>query len=514
MRVRAGIVHNFSSYEVLEFEFTNKGLALIQGPTGSGKSTLCDVIPWVLFGKTAKGGSVDEVLSWPGDKVTLGTLWLDNVTISRQRGPKAKDNDLTFWPVDGVVTRGKDLNDTQRLINNLIGMDYDLYLAGAYFHEFSQTAQFFTTSAKNRRVICEQLVDLSLPKKLQIKSQEEAKKLKEKVAAQTKVIAHIEAKHDMTQAQLRKAFDRSEQWDKEQATALQTFKQKFDDFENRRQLDLDEARRGIQSQKGLIEVLPDIDLYPKCGECGQPKHTPEIEEHRQKQAVNEKAKQRIETLSLKIKEIKLRQNHYAETPSTVNPHNTAIKELSVDLDDLTKALASAQAIEAEYAQQLEDIELLQEVVADMRSVTIKNTISSVETSTNKLLSDHFDAEIRVEFTAEDADKLEVTVFKDGNSCSYTQLSKGQRCLLKLCFGVSVMQSVANHHGIKFHQAFFDEALDGLSEELKIKAYKLFETLALEYESIFVVEHSQELKTLFPNSYSVTLIDGKSQIAST
>src|SRR5271157_2409345 len=110
MRVISAKIENFSSYKTLEFDFTKQGLTLIQGATGSGKSTLCDVIPWGLFGITSKGGTVNDVISWPGDKVTKVTLYLENVTIHRSRGPKPKDNDLNFWPIDGLMIRGKDLN--------------------------------------------------------------------------------------------------------------------------------------------------------------------------------------------------------------------------------------------------------------------------------------------------------------------------------------------------------------------------------------------------------------------
>ena len=175
VRVKSINAQNFASYEYLDFQFDSTGLCLIQGPTGSGKSTLCDLVPWCLFGKTAKGGSVDEIRSWPGSKITVCHAFLDGLVVIRRRGPKAKDNDLCFYEYDyeaevaGDITRGKDLNDTQKLLNARLGMDYDLYMAGSYYHEFSQTAQFFTTSAKNRRVLCEQLTDLSLATKLQPK---------------------------------------------------------------------------------------------------------------------------------------------------------------------------------------------------------------------------------------------------------------------------------------------------------------------------------------------------------
>jgi len=59
VKILSCVLENFASYERLEFDFSPQGLTLIEGPTGSGKSTLCDAIPWILFGRTAKDGALD-----------------------------------------------------------------------------------------------------------------------------------------------------------------------------------------------------------------------------------------------------------------------------------------------------------------------------------------------------------------------------------------------------------------------------------------------------------------------
>src|SRR5258706_10723800 len=93
----------------------------------------------------------------------------------------------------------------------------------------------------------------------------------------------------------------------------------------------------------------------------------------------------------------------------------------------------------------------------------------------------------------------------------TQLSKGQRQLLKLCFSVSVMQAVSNQHGISFKQLFFDESLDGLDENFKLKACTMLENLALDDTGVYLVEHSMSVKAMINNKYKVGLVNGSSQI---
>lgn len=477
MKILSVKAQNFGSYKELSFDFSSQGLTLIQGANGSGKSTLCDLIPWTLFGRTAKGGAVSEVLTWPGDQITTATLTMaDGFTYTRRRGSKSGDNDL-YWRTrlddvqNGVSHRGKDLNDTQRLINLQLGMDYDLYLASAYYHEFSQTAQFFTTTAKNRRTICEQLVDLSLPKSLQTKASEE---IKIKAKTQSEYIIKISSlASNLTLLQRLQASEstKASAWDYTQ---------------------------GVQKEKALkayqaFEAGRKRIIMNKCHTCSTVLAAP-------KEVYDGSANP-----------------HYAaieRLEQEQNPYTGSLKDYGVEITATETARRDTANASNGLRNEIEELELLQQVIQDFRSVSISNTISFVEEKTNSFLTDFFDAEIRVSFTVAEADKLEVEIQKDGNQATYTQLSKGQRCILKLCFGLAVMQTVSNHHGITPNALFLDEALDGLSSEMKEKAFRLFETISQGTESVFVVEHSEHLKPMFSNSYTVRLTNEGSVIAKT
>lgn len=474
MRVISCSVDNFASYKKLDFNLIDQGLSLVQGPTGAGKSTLCDILPWVAFGKTSKGGPVDEVRSWAPVGNTVGRVCISTdkgfLNITRIRG-STKDNDLYFYYDLGSTQRGKDLNDTQKLINNLLGVDYDLYLAGAYFHEFSQTAQFFTTTAKNRRAICEQLVDLSLATNLQLKIKDKDRHLRIAIGTIEEQIRTLDSNTQLLKRLQLTENTKAAKWDEEHV--------KTKDYTIKRYNDFEANRKKIVSKK--------------CNSCGTVLEQP-------KEIVDESTNPHLERLALLELE--------------TNPHTGAVKDYRTNINENLSDLELLDHNKSKFITELSDIEQLADVVADYRSTSIKNTVRSLETQTNQMLTAHFDAEIRVVLDVEQADKIDITISKDGNECSYTQLSKGQRCLLKLCFGVSVMRTVANHHGIKFSQIFFDEALDGLDDTLKVKAYSLLLTLSQEYESIFVVEHSEALKTMFPSSYTVQLVNGESQIEKT
>lgn len=530
MRVVTANVRHFASYTALDFDFRDQGLTLVHGATGSGKSTLCDIVPWGLFGKTSKGGAVDDVLAWPGDQVTEVEVVLEHMTVIRRRGPANKHNDL-YYIVNGEQNRGKDITDTQKRINSILGLDIDLYLAGAYFHEFSNTAQFFTTTAKNRREICEQLVDLSLPTKLKDKITADSRIVKTDLATVEKRIIKLEGQVELHTLIIENVSKKQEIWAAEHKARIKAAQAKLENHEadhQKKYLELTNKLLKLnpvpdESLKAQIEELttnlPEPEL--PCTECGGQKHSSarelalaKIRELKEKRQSNRLIEQEQDFLLDKIHALSDSMKPLTEALETVMKEKCPYALDDKDVVALAKAtddLETAKTREIAFITKQADLETLSEVASELRSILIKNTIIDVETKTNTLLKDHFDGEINIELSIED-DKLDVVITKDGNTATFTQLSKGQRQLLKLCFGVAVMHAISNHHGITFHQVFFDEALDGLDDIFKAKAYGLLEKLSLDYESVFVVEHSSELKERFDNKLKVTLTSEGSIVA--
>jgi hypothetical protein len=200
-----------------------------------------------------------------------------------------------------------------------------------------------------------------------------------------------------------------------------------------------------------------------------------------------------------------------ELKEEANPYSTGVKDFSNDISEKTKELSAVKSDNEALTNTMNDLETLEDITAAFRSTLIKNTVYDIENTTNDILLNHFDAEIQVEFNGTDNDKLEINIKKDGNAASFTQLSKGQRQLLKLSFGVAVMKSISNHKGVHFSQLFFDEFADGLDESMKIKSFSLLQELSLSHESVFAIDHSEGLKAMFDNKYSVTLVNGNSEI---
>lgn len=571
MKILRATIYNFASYKELIFEFTSQGLTLVSGPTGAGKSTLCDIIPWILFGRTAKNGSVDEVRSWGETERTDGTLEFERGSHSYYiRRIRGKTNDLFYGPLADYIAegkRGKDLNDTQQQINRIIGMDVETYLMGSYYHEFSQVAGFFTTTAKVRRSITEQLADLSLAKNLQEKSSaynKEIKKeladLKHEAALQTNTLQHLEKQYQNDEEKLKSWYDKQVQkveelssnaknYDKKRLQTLEELFYESNMWESEKKSKLEEVQSNLQqdtlklkTDAFYLEAKADLMLkmaalkLDKCPGCGAAKNTDQVMllDKQVYQLVrdeedNTKTKRRLIDLGIlfnkshkyinpytkSIEQEKARKNTYLEQIEELNKQeNPFIKAQESSLSVIKTsqyALKRTQTLINELLIEQADIELLVSTIDEFRGIVITNTVQYLQDNTNKLLNNHFNAEIRVRFSVQDADKLDVEITKDGHACTYTQLSKGQRQLLKLCFGVSTMKAVSNYNGVNFNCAFFDEALDGMDDNIKVKAFTLLETLAMDYDSVFCVEHSESFKSLFINRIEVGLVNGKSQI---
>lgn len=531
-------LQNFGSYKELELPISNSGLTLIQGPTGAGKSTLCDAIPWVLFGTTAKGGKVDEIKKWDSKEDTIGTVTIDlhggrNLVATRIRG---KTNDF-YYVYDGRQIRGKDLVDTQRQFNKTLGLSPNLYLSGAYFHEFSLTANFFTTTTKSRREISEELVDLSLAVQLTASIKAALALAEATVAAYATDLASLQTSNKMLIAQLERNTANKTAWEVQyrkqladlttkhntfaetQAKEIEKLGNKINLFESNKLAKQQELEDKLKVAEALIGHNHD---NTKCKECGS------ISEAAQKlQLKSELARQDFTRLTNQLKELRtatnpyqeqldkeyVRENTYAQQLETFkainNPYLAEIKEISAQLKANEVQIKADKEGCQEAEIEVADLKQLKEVLASFRSTLVRNTIAQLQSSTNDRLVKYFDAELRVGLEIQDSDKLEVEIFKDGNLCSFTQLSKGQRQLLKLCFGISVMEAVQEHQGVSFNCVFFDEALDGLDSQFKTKAFQMLKTLETKYPNVYVVEHSTEFKALADNQISVKLENGSS-----
>lgn len=543
---------NFASYPELSFDFTkSSGVTLVSGPTGSGKSTFCDVITWTIFGKTAKDGNADEIIPWGSNKTTEATviIELSAKTLSITRIRSAKNNDL-YYIEDGTPIRGKDLKDTQKLINDKLGCDANLYLSGAYLNEFSQTTSFFTANAKVRKAIVDQLVDTALASSKLTAASEYKKEIKQElVQIQTERAAEL-SRRAYLENNILEIQVKIDTWAAAHTIKLKQAIHKAKDSdiiiqEERIKIlaEADEAVAKFHSEQKELELMLKADYAEKiaehktmieqldkevCKACGASKN------HSQKMVLTsklynlEKQQETLERVKIEISRIDYtiyhtskkatqaaaqilhKPNVYKEQleklKTEVNPYITLRSGYKTELKGLVKRIKELSADNDTFNQELADIDQLIEVISIFREMQTRNTVANLQDSTNTLLIKYFDGEITVQFDTSTNDKIDVTILKDGNACVYSQLSKGQRQLLRFCFGISIMKHIARHHSISFSSVFFDEVFTGLDSNLIAKGFSLLQSLHNDYQNIFVVEHNDNIKAMADQVIDVSLTD--------
>lgn len=546
MRLRTCNVSNFGSYANLSLDFTDLGLSLVYGQTGSGKSTIPDAPFWILFGETAKQGNADEVRSWNApDAPTQGTLTVDfgassSITVTRIRG-KSNQNDLYWTEGSGDTSpqRGKDISDTQKLLNQRLGITSDLYATAAYSSEFSPATTFFMANAKKRRELFERIAPLELPQRLAEQASTARATEKKRMDAYISKLQNLMTSYEAYLQQVTKYDREIESWNVKhrmvmEGIAVQSVE--WDEAKDAREADRKAKHEAwtkdhnaeynaLQSQLTACVVLMDrlssLEAQKKaaslCETCSHP--MVENQDDLLAQIAEAKAATRDhQGVRTRLARHIGQKNPYEAQPEGPNPHQqrldqelhrpnpfismlaTAREAIGKTSYVLNKTAEACEVAERTYA----GLNQLYDLSYDLRGTLLQGAVSEVESGTNAYMERFFDAEIRVSLSMVSADDLDVQIYKNGHACVYRQLSKGQRALLRLCFGVAVMKSASNHSGVHFADLMFDESLDGLDESLKVKAFGLFETLAQEHESVILIDHAASFQNLFRKRFHVTM----------
>lgn len=565
-------VKNFASYKDLEFNYDNLGLVAITGETGSGKSTLLDIIPWILFGETSKDTKADDIRSWTCEEPTYGELEVETenlgiVRINRIRG-NASENDLYITynsNLDNKI-RGKSIHETQDIIETILNVTSDLYFTSAYLHQFSKADTFFLSRSSERRDLFEKVVDQSKAIQLTNNVSKERKELKQKIESHERMLIQHNARLRTLNEMLQDSYGSHERWSVEQADKHQELFTKSEDFQENKEHKLLELNSSIiqhflkvidtdaihkiskienecysveHETNNLLNVLKDLNELndPVCPTCHNEIDGSHLENEKIKTsnsiAANEqdyiKLKtvlselrkdvellQRIDVIQKDIEHLEQVENVYLpqleDLKNQVNPFDAQIAATKLKTRLIEEATHAEEHKQVSDNQRLSLLDLLYDLTFDLRGAILLQAVQEIESKTNEVLNKYFDSEILVKFTLESSDKLELEMQKSGNVCTFKQLSGGQRCMLKLAFNLSLMKLAENKAGVKFNTLALDEPLTGLSDDLKIKAFSLFESLTNDYDTIMIVEHSDALKACFNNTIVVQLESDQSKIS--
>jgi DNA repair exonuclease SbcCD ATPase subunit len=610
MRLIKCSMQNFQSYAQLDFDYTNLGLALISGMTKAGKSTILDAPCWVLYGTTSKDSAADDVRSWFAEDKTIGRLAVElpqaRLNVTRIRSKRPTENDLFYTLGADLQTeiRGKNADDTQKMLNELLGTDADLFIGGSYLHQFSKADTFFIANAKQSRETLEKIADLTLPVKLAERATEARKSAKKARDISAELKAKLEGKLESAVGSIAATERSLELWTDKHVLNLTELEQKLANYDDDKQnrvyaivaqceelqktiatpesfeLRLDHSRRQIKIMEALeVELRTaryDLTMtktklsirkaeYEKlicdngdtCPTCLGPAQNPNREARQneliveldnlltdeqtqsarvagletglagkgkaqegfqttlRQQGANTALMDRFETLKLTAQTLRSELNPYAaqfeKLKNEVNPFCKQLETQRVTATIVEDQLEACIKDLAEHDRKVSALTWLYDKSSVLRGKLLERTVKQLQDSTNALLERYFDAALRLHLTLKDNDKLEVSLTNGGHKCPYRQTSGGERDLLKLTFNFAYMKAAENKAGIKFSVLMLDETLKGVDKDLKAKAFALLQTLEADYETILVVDHTEEFKNLFHRKFEVVNNNGVSSM---
>lgn len=542
MKIGKLSLQNYCSYKSLEFDFASQGLVGLFGSTGSGKSTLMDGLAWTLFGRSGKGTAADDVKTWDSEESAEGNLQLRlgsgvYLDLTRRRGGSGK-SDL-FWreSQDGQSDlsdpiRGKDLKDTQKRLEEKLGVTADLFFASAYMSQFSEADSFFVASAKARREVLEKIADQEWAIKLGERSADARKSSKSvlenlelelakntgaleslnRTLAQTRTnalqwdknhavrVAHLEAKCTSYAADTEA---KAAEWEKANTATLDRLYAEISEFPE------------VQSSVYFDEEITRLKTETRCKSCGSLSAA-------NNEAISKLREERAQVLALG----KMHDNAVAayqaegakENPHRVgeNPYTHQLEEVRGDDNPFTANIRVYQdeihaaeqgdhtlrALKEGLETRISHLTWLYDKSFEIRGLMMERVVREIQEKTNYYLEKFFDGILRVQFALEGSDKIEAHISNNGHRCPFPSLSGGERTQLKLAFSLSLMRAAQNKAGVSINVLLLDEPLNGLAEELKVKAFALFEELATEHETILVIDHSEAFKNCFMSRFTV------------
>lgn len=164
------IIEGFCSIPYLELNLGSKGITVIRGATGEGKTTILSALVWGAYGKNLKGKS--DVNTWEkyrpknynGTKVEI-YFGKDGKTHKITRCLKykgevngAKGKDRLIYEIDAVEVSEKNKGEIQALINADLGMSYSLFMNSILFGQGMK--RLIQESSSDKKDLFEELFEL------------------------------------------------------------------------------------------------------------------------------------------------------------------------------------------------------------------------------------------------------------------------------------------------------------------------------------------------------------------
>ena len=185
---------NFGPFVDSSIDFARPGLTGIDGQilwkfgsssNGAGKSFLLDGIAWCLWGRCLradyKGDDVMRITSTSGTFVEVNVVGArESIRVTRYRKHPQNKSRLLVCVAGRDVSRGTD-DETQQLVNQLLGMDFAAFQNSVAFGAREDIRSFYSATDSQRKEVFNQILGLSVYAKAEDVAKQHQRSLQSKV---------------------------------------------------------------------------------------------------------------------------------------------------------------------------------------------------------------------------------------------------------------------------------------------------------------------------------------------
>lgn len=586
--IRRVYAENFLSFETLDASLPLTGLVHIYGrvegsdvsdSNGAGKTAILSLIRWVLFGVNDRGNA-DDVIKKGSKGGTVGRVILldklgHELRITRYRKHKEHKNALHVESLGapGLDLTGTDNNDTQRIIDERLGIDYNMFQRGFVFDGSLSIARMKDTEAKDffEKLIGTDFSDkhsrakavLADANSAMITARNQAQWIAGQAEQAQQQIATVDAQEQEWLAKQQPAIDAAEkqyddldvelaEFDQRPTEKVAWWQQKIKEFEaemtkaqqsafERQQLEIEASKVG-----GWLDQLKQQNML--CAACGAPVDGGERDKQiAELQQQAQELKGKLDALP-PAKDIQQTNKHYTELNASLMKAQQevtqwdhawhSIEQKQKQLKEHIAALkqnpfpAQREAAVANWhqkAQQAADAE--KTITAHERHV--ENCQIMVDMFSGKGLRSfildtivpHLNArlayysgivtggEISAAFnttTKTGKEKFHITVSRSKGGNTYESLSQGEKSRLDLCLILALHEYLRTMVGAPL--LFFDELMDGLDATGTERVLGILKAIAQDTQ-VIVISHNPHVANYTDHVLTVVKQDGISRIES-
>ncbi len=537
---------------------------------GAGKSALFEAVVYGLFGKTTKGVSADAVINTQVKKncrVAIGGICdSGNFNIARFRNHHSHENQLHFT-INKTPCNGPDNRATQKLIEKILGVKYETFISTIYFN--SQTASGFCSLTDGaQKSIFDNILDLERWDGAHQAAGVQLTQAKANLATLEAEIGAYDTTKKSLILDLKKYRDLHAPKIKKQQKILRNKRrilQKLNDqltesctklrsFSHAKQFRPDSLRLQIKMYEAEVEeitraitikeqeVLATKDAFARvhqgnCDTCGQ--RLPQINTEYINQLNRGLQQSELDLLDLQdMKYVSERNKNGTEeilnvVEKEISERNEIINKITnlgrasslvfaqigiykANLYDRRSAISNTSNAILERRSQCKILQDQMPVLAQVRTacgpkgvraLMIKTILPMINDSLAKYSNVMMGGEIGAQFKLE-KDRLELDVKKTGGNGNKS-CSAGEARRIDICMLFALLDLVASL-GRKTNFIILDEIFDHLDSLGLEKAMGLLYNV--DYNNIFVVSHSPELKEYFQEGILITSTNGESKIS--